>query len=512
MKKRESGSDFAESIVNTIRESLIVLDRELRVVSASRHFYRQFKLTPMETAGRLIYEIGNNEWDIPQLRYLLEEIIPGRTTVEGFEIHLRPGDGRDMVLLLNARQLEQEGSDELILLAIEDITLQYTTRQKLAESEAKYRKFVEDINSIIIGIDLKGAITFFNHFSEKLFGYSRDEIIGKTFIGTIIPCIDSKGQDNSLICQEIFSNPTEYYANESEGVKKDGSRIVFSWSAKAIRDASGMVIEILIDGNDITELSSAQKKLEENSLTFDALLAFIPEGIIITDANRTVKKVSRYAGELFCVPPEQLVDIDESKLPGLLKLSWPNGEMIERSEDLPHSKVAATGETYTNYEIGFRHDSGIRTLSGTAAPIRDSQGTIIGTIGSWRDITDSKLLEKQLEDERDFVTAVIQTSGALITVIDMDGKITRFNKACEELTGYSADEVIGQSVFDLFIPQEESEVVIAVAERLFAGERWVDFENHWITKSGEKRFIRWRNSNLLDDRGTPALLSRLEST
>jgi PAS domain S-box-containing protein len=111
---------------------------------------------------------------------------------------------------------------------------------------------------------------------------------------------------------------------------------------------------------------------------------------------------------------------------------------------------------------------------------------------------------EQLQNERDFVDAVIQTSGALIAVIDIDGKFTRFNKTCEELTGYTADEVIGRTVFDLFIPPEERECVKSVASRLFAGEKMVEFDNHWVTKTSEKRYIHWRNSILVDKKGRAA--------
>lgn len=124
-------------------------------------------------------------------------------------------------------------------------------------------------------------------------------------------------------------------------------------------------------------------------------------------------------------------------------------------------------------------------------------------VGIGINITDRKVLEKQLENERDFVTAILQTSGALIIVINKDGLIIRFNKASEELTGYKEAEVQGHQLFDLFIPPEEKPEVISVAARLFSGESRVDFENHWLTRSGEKRFIRWRNSVLPDKAGMP---------
>ncbi|WP_214020417.1 chemotaxis protein CheB [Methanoculleus sp.] len=119
----QESTAYAESIISTIREALIVLDADLRVVSANRSFYEMFQTTPGETEGRNLYALGDNQWDIPELRHLLEEILPRETQFEGFAIdHTFPGIGRH-VMRLNARQLRAPAaSKEMILLAIEDTT------------------------------------------------------------------------------------------------------------------------------------------------------------------------------------------------------------------------------------------------------------------------------------------------------------------------------------------------------------------------------------------------------
>ncbi|MCJ7515061.1 MAG: PAS domain-containing protein, partial [Dehalococcoidia bacterium] len=76
----DEASEFAESIINTVREPLIALDQDLRVVTASRSFYEFFKVKPEETVGQLIYDLGNKQWDIPKLRELLETILPQKAT------------------------------------------------------------------------------------------------------------------------------------------------------------------------------------------------------------------------------------------------------------------------------------------------------------------------------------------------------------------------------------------------------------------------------------------------
>ena len=112
-----------EGIVETIREPLLVLDRDLRVVTVSRSFYEFFKVKPEETVGQFIYDLGDKQWDISKLRELLETILPQQTAFDNYEVeHDFVTIGR-RTLLLNARQIEREvGKERMILLAIEDIT------------------------------------------------------------------------------------------------------------------------------------------------------------------------------------------------------------------------------------------------------------------------------------------------------------------------------------------------------------------------------------------------------
>ena len=114
---------YAQGIVETVREPLMVLNSDLKVQSANRSFYQTFQTTPPETEGRLIYELGNGQWDIPRLRQLLEEIVPQNNVFENFEVeHDFPGIGV-RTMMLNARRLEaQPGHPPLILLALEDVT------------------------------------------------------------------------------------------------------------------------------------------------------------------------------------------------------------------------------------------------------------------------------------------------------------------------------------------------------------------------------------------------------
>ncbi|HDR73209.1 MAG TPA: PAS domain-containing protein [Methanoculleus sp.] len=110
-------------IVDTVREPLIILNRDLEVIFANRSFYATFRTPPEETVGQRIYDLGNRQWDIPELRRLLEEILPGKSTFRNFEVvHEFPGIGTRKMLLNARRLIPANNEEEFILLAIEEMT------------------------------------------------------------------------------------------------------------------------------------------------------------------------------------------------------------------------------------------------------------------------------------------------------------------------------------------------------------------------------------------------------
>ncbi|MBU0671410.1 MAG: PAS domain-containing protein [Candidatus Margulisbacteria bacterium] len=150
--------EYANSIINTIHEPLIVLDGDLKVVSASPAFYSTFKVKPEQTEGVFIYELGNHQWNIPKLRLLLEEIIPRNTSFNDFIVeHDFPGLGK-RVMQLNARRVPRPpAKPRIILLAIEDITERSQIgERKIAKEKLEARVVdAEEMSGLAVGRELK---------------------------------------------------------------------------------------------------------------------------------------------------------------------------------------------------------------------------------------------------------------------------------------------------------------------------------------------------------------------
>ncbi|GAA3969578.1 CheR family methyltransferase [Mucilaginibacter dorajii] len=148
---------YTEGIVKTIRDPLIILDSELKIKRATAGFYQRFKLTEKETENRYLYEFDNNQWDIPGLKQLLRDVLPGKKQLEDFEVEqIFPLLGKRL-LCFNARQIDNINGEQLILLSIEDITDKRKIEQGLAEVE---RLLIESKERLKFAVDSAGLGTW----------------------------------------------------------------------------------------------------------------------------------------------------------------------------------------------------------------------------------------------------------------------------------------------------------------------------------------------------------------
>ncbi|KMQ49439.1 sensory box histidine kinase [Chitinispirillum alkaliphilum] len=431
----------AEDIVNSISDPLILIDKELQITWVSRSFYQTFEveLDTLSVIGKSLSELGGG-WNRAELKELIRTSITTGNCFKGFELQYSPTAGNgEKRLSLDGKKLESsKGKPTQLLITVRDITEKYILQQKLLGSEKKLRELVEEINSIIIGFNAEGEITFFNHFSEKLFGYNRSEILGKSFVGTIIPTVDSKGFDNSSIPIRISKTPEEFYSKESEGKRKDGSRIYFSWSAKAFRDQAGNVTEILIDGNDITEKFLEREKFEEkqrvvleqivNDLPFGVALHEGPE-FITTIVNKSYYDFAHGKGE---IKGRAVRDV------------WPEikDQIIPLLE-----RVYKTGEPFHGRDVEFTvvRDSGPEKawFSFSYLPFYGYEGVISGVLVWSVETTETVLARKE-------VWKTLESIGDGFYACDERWRFVYVNSQAEQMLGVSRDELLGKVLWEVF--------------------------------------------------------------
>ncbi|OWK27369.1 MAG: hypothetical protein US76_04010 [Parcubacteria group bacterium GW2011_GWA2_38_13b] len=174
---RRNALFFMDALADVARESFLILDADFRIISANRTFYKTFLFSPEQTEGLFVYDLGNGQWNIPELMNLMKKILPDKKIVRNYEvIHNFEMIGKK-IMVLNAIQID---SAQLIILAIEDIT----ARKDLEERFMEYNKILE-ITILEKTKDLAGRI-------EEL------EKINKTMIGRELKMVELKNEIKNL--------------------------------------------------------------------------------------------------------------------------------------------------------------------------------------------------------------------------------------------------------------------------------------------------------------------------
>ncbi|MGD0279766.1 MAG: PAS domain S-box protein [Smithella sp.] len=418
--------EFSNSVIDTIREPLIALDQDLRVVTASRSFYEFFKVKPEETEGQLIYDLGNKQWDIPKLRDLLETILPQKTTFDNYEIeHDFATIGR-RTMLLNARQIQRVlGKERIILLAIEDITEHKRLEDILTESEELYKGVFNTASDGIFLLEKReGKIIHINPSAEKMLGYSTKESIGNKLhdVGFIFDMGDFQ-----TMMQNLNKNGIINYTNVPLTTKSGQFIYTDIYLVNKTK-----VVQCNI--RDITERKSAQETLRETEERFAAAFHASPNLIAIT---RMVDG--------------KILDINEgySKL-----LGYSRGESIGRTtKELsiwadPADRATFVGRLekfgeINGFETTFRRNDGTLLTVLNSARIIELQGEKYILLVAY-DITERKQAEDALKESERKYRLLADNIQDVIFVLDMNLKYTYISPSVKTMRGYEPEEVLKQ--------------------------------------------------------------------
>jgi PAS domain S-box-containing protein len=170
----------AKAIVDTLQGPILLVGGDLKVLFANKAFCRKFQVTAEETKDKQIYSLGNGQWNIPELRRLLEDILPTKSSFDDYEVkHMFPNIG-PRTMLVNARKLGGDNRPESILVVIEDVTERKVGEHKLLISEVRYRKLFETAKDGVLLIDAPTEkIIDANPFLLEMIGCSLEEVLGK---------------------------------------------------------------------------------------------------------------------------------------------------------------------------------------------------------------------------------------------------------------------------------------------------------------------------------------------
>ncbi len=506
----EDIQNYAQNIVDTVREPLLILDATLRVRSANRAFYQTFQVSAAETEGRLIYELGNGQWDIPDLRTLLEDIVPKSSMFDDFELeHTFPAIGRRF-MLLNARKLQAGQHGELLVLAMEDVTARKKAEEDLVNAGALQNAIFNSANFSSIATDEKGVIQIFNVGAERMLGYEAAEVMNK-----ITPADISDPQEviarAKALSSELQTTITPGFEalvfKASRGIediyeltyiRKDSTRFPAIVSVTALRDAQENIIGYLLIGTDNT----ARKQVEAERMLLDqrvrdqqfytrSLIESNMDALITTDPRGIITDVNRQMEILTGSTRDELIGAP-------FKDYFTNPDRAEAGIRL----VLAEGKV-TDYELTAHTKSGTETVvSYNASTFYDRDRKLQGVFAAARDVTIRKqveaermLLDQRVRDLQFYTRSLIESHIDALITTDPRGIISDVNKQMEELTGCTRDELIGAPFKIYFTNPDFAEAGIKL---VLAEGKVTDYELTARARNGQQTIVSYNATTFYD--------------
>jgi PAS domain S-box-containing protein len=431
----EEARRYAENIVETVREPLLVLDANLKIVSANRNFYKTFKVTPGETIGSFIYDLGNKQWDIPKLREFLEEVLPEKEAFDDFEVDHTFQDIGHKIMLLNARQIYRKNiSAKMILLAIEDITERKQLESLLEESEERYRRLFETASDGIVLLEKReGKITHANPATEKMLGYTKKDIIGHSLqdIGILLDAGD--------------------FPTTMQNLNKIG---IINYDDVPVKTKSGQHIDTeiyLVDRarlvqcniRDITERRRAAEALRKSEEKYHWVLNNIADVITVMDMNLRFTYVSPSIMRIRGYTPEEALaqTFEEVMTPESLQII---AKVFEEEMRLEVSGTADPDRIRSVEVEQYRKDGSIVLMENHLSFMRDAAKKPVGIISVSHDITQRRQAEKALNKSKTLLDKTFASMDEAIFILDSNTRrIIACNQATEVIFGFGEKDLIG---------------------------------------------------------------------
>lgn len=449
---------YAESIVTTLREPLIILDKSLRVKTANASFYKQFKAEQVHTEGELFYEIQNRQWDDIKMRTLLEKILPKHERLSEYEVTLKFPLVGERHLLLNAQQIVNDRTaEQLILLAIEDVTerklneqaltkisLELAAKNKLIQASEKRFKNIFTQSILSFGI-FKGAemiVTFANEPLLKIW-QKGPEIIGKPLLD-VMP--ELKTQQVLKQLNDVFTTGIPFSSNENRAVlinKGKPEEHFFSVVYQPYFEVDDVITGVTVIGVEVTDYVMAKKQIEASEKFNRSVIDSSPDCLqILTKEGRIHYMNSKGIHQM------EIDDFTKIKNKYWWNLWGTENKKLVKAEV---NKVLK-GET-TLFSVFCLTAKGTpKWWDVLLSPVSLTDEGVQQIIAISRDVTERKTAEKLLQESETKFRTLSETIPNMVWVSTPDGKKIFFNKHFLDYTGMSIEELKNDNMRKIIFP------------------------------------------------------------
>jgi len=352
-----------------------------------------------------------------------------------------------------------------------DITDLERTRRDLKKEKDRAQKYLDMAGVILVALDAAGKITLLNRKGCEILESSSDEAIGADWFENFVP-EENREKTKAAFGKLMAGNiePVEYFENIV--LARSGKKRIIAWHNIVLEDESGNITGTLSSGEDITERRRIEREIRESEKRYQDLFNSVLEGIGFTDQNENIK---------FCNPAfARIFGFDNpDDLMGRNLMDFVHEDDVDLV--MAESRKREKGEI-SRYEMRIRTPDGrIRTILAAVSP-KFEEGEYAGAFGSIIDITDRKEVEEALQQSEERYRAIWYSSPSGICLTDEKGIYRYVNPAYCRMYGYSEEQLIGRSFFDLIVPPDARE------ERMkLYSER---FKTTQPIKMGEAKFVK----------------------
>ncbi|MEW6054861.1 MAG: PAS domain S-box protein [Nitrospirota bacterium] len=391
---------------------------------------------------------------------------------------------------LQVHQVELEMQNEELRRAQDD----------LIASQKKYTDLYDFAPVGYLTLTRQGLISEANLTASAMLGTARRRLIKMPFI---MYSVDKKMFFNHL--KKVFETGKRQTC-QLVIKKKDGSFFHAGLESIVSNEEEGKNTTCRTVMSDISEHKQAEGAIEtertkaiSEKIRLEAVMEALPVGVAIVDLQGGNIRANKAFERIWGSPRPAARSIGDY---AQYKAWWVDSGKPVEPEEWASARAVQRGDKVVGQVMKIeKFDGTLAIVHNSAVPILDPDGNITGSAVAIMDITKLVDIESLLKKEWDFNKAVLETVGSLIVVLDRQGRIVNFNKACQDVTGYTFEEVKNRIFWDLLLLPEEVVPVQTVFASLFAGQFPNRFENYWLTKDGRRRLIDWTNTALLNQKG-----------
>jgi PAS domain S-box-containing protein len=366
-----------------------------------------------------------------------------------------------------------------------------TERKRAREREAYLAAIVASSADAIISKDLNGIITSCNDSATRIFGYTREELVGRP-IHILVPP-DRLSEEEALLAQIRAGQPVDHM--ETVRLAKDGRKVEVSVSVSPILDDRGNVIGIANVTRDISEQKRLARELAAHQEYFRVTLASIGDGVISSDQEGRVQFMNAAAEAMTGWRADEALGRPLSEVFRIIN------EKTRRPVANPAQVAMRTGHTIglANHTVLLRRDGGEVPIADSAAAIRDDEGAAVGAVLVFRDVTEQRRAEEAIAEQREWFETTLESIGDAVIATDVQGRVVFMNPVAEHLTGWKLEQARGRACTEVFriVNEQTQRTVESPVARVLAEDVVIGLANHTmlISADGTKRPI--------DDSGAP---------